>query len=352
MKFKPHIQEIQRYIVNDEDRSGCLRLDKNEYNVDLPAEILDQLRGCVTSYVVQAYPSTYGTLSTASKLLDYGNQDGILLTPGSDYGLKLCYEALLEPGDKVGLPYPTYAMNEVFAKLGNHPIVNFEYGPNLQIKADALFAGLDEISMFVLANPNQPTGRLETDALIQKLVAECRTRDIWLVVDEAYFEFSGYTAAKYIAEYPNLIVLRSFSKGYGMAGLRLGAALSQPNNIRYLGKAMPVYAIDAFALAALEVLLGNQAYFRQVQSDLRDARTTIETFYNARGCRALPSDTNFVMVESNSLFDTNLYISELKKRNILIRGPWRKHPYTDAFRVTTSSPANIEILKKVTAEIL
>lgn len=352
MKFKPHIEAIHRYLINDVDRSPFLRLDKNEFSFPFPPPILEEIRAAVGDYLLQAYPSTHDTLNHAAILLEHADENQILLTSGSDYALKLCYEALGHPGDRVALPNPTYAMNEVYAQLAEMSIVPLPYGRDLKLAQDHLFASLGQAAMIVLANPNQPTGRRENDQLIRELLDKTSARQQWLIIDEAYHAFSGYTAAHYVDDFDNLIVIRSFSKSYGIAGLRVGAIISQKKNIDYFAKVLPVYPVNALALEVLRILSQHKPYFAALHQELRCGRDLIIAFYNSLKCHAFPSDANFVMVETHGVFDLPSYLDHLKRQRILVRGPWTTPPFTQAFRVTTTTSPQVECLKQATLSYL
>ncbi|WP_321491585.1 aminotransferase class I/II-fold pyridoxal phosphate-dependent enzyme [uncultured Desulfobacter sp.] len=328
-------------------------MDKNELNVPFPEGMTDEVTKLIDEYLFQAYPSTWNTIEKACILLEHKNNKEVLLVPGSDYALKLCYEALLNPGTgNVGLPDPTYAMNEVYAKIAGASITHFPYEKDLRLNQEAVFKSLSALKMIVLANPNQPTGMLEKDSFILQLLEESHKNNVWVIIDEAYYSFSNYTAAAYVQEFDNLIITRSFSKSYGVAGLRIGAIISCPKNIDYLSKALPVYCVNSIALRLLDVLVKYKPGFDKIHDEFVLQRAEIINYFNGIGCKCFNSDTNFVMVESNSVFDVGDYIRYLNGSDILIRGPWTKLPYMKAFRISVSSKENIGKLKIVTNRFL
>lgn len=348
MYFDPKIAGIQRYLINDIDRSSFIRLDKNEFNVEFPTVLLDDIKDSVSSYLLQAYPSTYKTQEYASELLEYPHPENILLVSGSDFGLKLCYESLIPLHGKVAIPTPTYAMNEVYATLANASIVTLTYNKDMLLNKEGIWDKVKSADMIVLANPNQPTGLLEDDNFIQELLKKAREANCWVVIDEAYYSFSGYSTCQYIDTYENLIVLRSFSKSYGIAGLRLGAILSSQKNIDYIAKVMPVYNVNSIALKLLEVFSEHKDYFDNLHQEMVQQRNDIIDYYRSLGCQPYGSHTNFVMVETNGEIDVLDYQNFLKEKSILIRGPWTQPPYKNAFRITLSDKASIQKLFEMT----
>jgi len=348
MRYKEHIQALNRYSINDIERSPFWRLDKNEFCTTFPPHILEAFRGRVTDYSLQAYPSTFQTNAKAASLLDHVDERQVLLLPGSDYALKLCYEAFLEPDDAVCLPEPTYAMNSVFATLAKSRISLLPYSSDFTLDRRATLDRIAGARMLVLANPNQPTGRLEDSAFIESLLETCRRQETWVILDEAYWSFSGWTAAPFLKRFPNLIVVRSFSKSYGLAGLRLGAVIANSENVQYLANALPVYPVNSFALACLDVLLEHRSYFLSIVQEMCAVRNKISALYRGLGFDPHDSATNFVMVEAPSKFDAQAYIDFLKQNGILIRGPWTRPPYKNAFRVTLCGSKEFELLESAT----
>lgn len=352
MYFNPEINKIERYLINDVDRSSYIRLDKNEFNIDFPQNLLKEITQSIDSYVLQAYPSTYKTKEYAAKLLEYEEADNILLVSGSDFGLKLCYESLIPKNANIAIPSPTYAMNEVYAKLSGANINYLSYGEDMYVNKTELFNTLSNVDMIVLANPNQPTGLLEDDVFIKELLTKALDKNCWVVIDEAYYSFSGYTTTKYINEFENLIVLRSFSKSYGIAGIRLGAILSCQKNIDYISKVIPVYNVNSIGLKLLEIFTPYKPYFDDLHKEMIEQRKNIIDYYSNIGCKPYMSDTNFVMIEAEDVFAIDDYQIFLKSEGILIRGPWNKAPYRNAFRITLSNKKSIQKLFEITGKFL
>ena len=349
---KAHVDGIKRYIINDIDRSGFLRLDKNEFSVPFPDDILEDFRNCLTSYTLQAYPSTFEVNRQIAALVDHPCTEQILATPGSDYSLKACYDAFIKDGDEIGLPEPTYAMNDVYARAGGGRLVSFRYDDDLHLPYDDIEAALPRLRMIVIANPNQPTGRLEEATRFRQLLSDCRKHGVWAVVDEAYYSFSRFTVADLVDELDNLIVVRSFSKSYGLAGLRIGALIAQPQVVAYINKVMPVYCVNAVALAFLRVLTKHRSYFTHAVSEQRAGLKMVAELFKSLGCHCYESQTNFVMVESNPVVEASSFSSFLKERGILIRGPFTRHPFTNAFRISGTDPGGFATLKKATYQFL
>jgi histidinol-phosphate aminotransferase len=351
-RFKHNIASVRRFIVNDIDRSGFLRLDKNEFNVEFPTPFLDEVKENINSYLLQAYPSTYKANEYASILLEHEEESQILLTAGSDYALKACYEAFVDPGDIVGIPWPTYAMNEVYCSLVGGRIIKFPYCENFLLDQDALFKTLDSTQMVVIANPNQPTGLLEDNDCILQVLTQAQKNNIWVVIDEAYYSFCRSSVASLVEEFDNLIIIRSFSKSYGIAGLRLGAVISQAQNTEYLQKVLPVYSVNSFAIKIMEVLVNYKNFFDEIHKDMILARNRMIQYYNSIGCHAFQSKTNFVMIESNGKMNIDKYKNYLFEKKVIIREPWTSKPYKNAFRVTVSSLENIAKLEAFTSAFL
>lgn len=348
MPLKKHVDDIKRYIINDIDRSDYLRLDKNEFSVPFSDKILDSFKKHISSYSIQAYPSTFDLNRRLATLLDYPYEDHILMTAGSDYGLKACYDAFVEKEDTVGLPCPTYAMNDVFLRSSGCKTELFQYGKDLKLPYKHILEKIPDLKMLVLAYPNQPTGKIDDEDAILSIIKKAREFCVWTIIDEAYFSFSKKTFADQIKHFENLIVIRSFSKSYGLAGMRIGAILAQPKIISYINKVMPVYSVSSLSQDFLLSVIEHREDFEALVKEQIETLKNLSDFYTSLGCYCYPSDTNFIMIEESEKLACESYINFLKNHRILIRGPFTSYPFKKAFRITSTDQKGFERLKEAT----
>ncbi|MCE5233323.1 MAG: histidinol-phosphate transaminase [Mizugakiibacter sp.] len=171
------------------------------------------------------------------------------------------------------------------------------YGHDLDALATAVRA---DTRIVYLANPNNPTGTWFDDAALAELLARV-PRDVLVVVDEAYHEYVDApglgTALRFAEGHPNLIVTRTFSKAYGLAGLRVGCMISHPTVAAVLERLRESFNVNSLALAAAEAALGDRAHLERVRASNRDERAWLGAELRARGYAALPSQTNFLLLD-------------------------------------------------------
>jgi histidinol-phosphate aminotransferase len=235
----------------------------------------------------------------------------IFIGNGSDEAIDLLFRAFCEPGSSKAFIFPpTYGMYEVSAAINNVEVEkiplneNFELPPSEKIKAE-----LSPTGLLFICSPNNPTGN-STDLQRVKEIATCFSGLV--VVDEAYIDFSeNKSAISLLAEIPNLVVLQTFSKAYGLAGARIGMAFANPDIIAILNRIKPPYNINTLSMtAAQEVLSNNEKISIQI-NEIKEERNrlVIELLKLKFVNRIFPSEANFLLIQfsnSKKVFNTLL----------------------------------------------
>jgi len=276
---------------------GCrdtLRLDFNENTVACPPKVREVLgrisAGSLTRYPergpVEAIVATYLGLQPAQ----------VALTNGVDEAIHVLFEAFLEEGDELLLPVPTYTMYEIYASATNARAVAVQAADDLKFPFERLLAAISpRTKIIAIANPNSPSGSAATRAQLLEIAA--RAPQAVLLVDEAYFHFHGETVIDLIGKIPNLMLARTFSKAYGLAGLRLGLLAGPEELMRWVRRVLSPYSVNSLALACLPPALEDEAYLDWYVGEVLAARTEFEAALDAAGVRRWPSHANFVLVE-------------------------------------------------------
>lgn len=262
---------------------------------------------------VNRYPE-YDALQLA--IADYCgvNRDQVLLTNGSDQAIDTVFRTFIDPGDGVIMPSPTFGMIEQAAKLAGASIAAPLYlQPDLAFPFDEV---LDKSAkLIVMCNPNSPTGTLVKAADIEKIAALAPKAII--MVDEAYFEFSGISAVPLIQKYPNVVVTRTFSKAFGLAGLRLGYAIASTEHIAEMRKACGPYAVSSVAQAAgLATLKDRQTMTAYVREVMDQAKPFVEQFFTANHIRFYDSSANFILFQPDNW---EVILNSLDDNGVLVR---------------------------------
>jgi histidinol-phosphate aminotransferase len=220
----------------------------------------------------------------------------VALTNGVDEAIHVLFEAFLEDGDELLLPVPTYTMYEVYASATAARVVPVQAADDLQFPFERLLAAITpQTKIIAIANPNSPSGTVATRAQILELAR--RAPHAVLLVDEAYFHFHGETVIDLIATVPNLIVARTFSKAYGLAGLRLGLLAGSAELMRWIRRVLSPYSVNSLALACLPAAIEDTAYLDWYVGEVLAGRRLFEAALDAAGVRRWPSRANFILVE-------------------------------------------------------
>ncbi len=220
----------------------------------------------------------------------------VALTNGVDEAIHVLFETFLEAGDEVLLPVPTYTMYEVYASATDARIVAVQAADDLQFPFERLLAAITpRTKIIAIANPNSPSGSVATRAQLIEIAS--RAPQAVLLVDEAYFHFHGETVIDLVGVVPNLIIARTFSKAYGLAGLRLGLLAGPVEMMRWVRRVLSPYSVNSLALACLPPALEDKAYIDWYVGEVIAARADFEAAVDAVGVRRWPSRANFVLVE-------------------------------------------------------
>ncbi|HEY4948791.1 MAG TPA: histidinol-phosphate transaminase [Candidatus Acidoferrales bacterium] len=288
------VARMRPYHPPLEGRDGKLRLDFNENTIGCSPLVRRAIRD-LTSASVSMYPEQESVRRELAKFFG-AHADELLLTNGTDEALHLVVDTFVEPDDAVLLVEPTFAMYRFYSELAGARIQALRYDDKtMQFPMSGLLAALRKgPRMFFLANPNNPTGGVLRPAELRRILAAAKKTLV--VVDEAYFEFSGITIVPWIRRYNNLVVTRTFSKAAGLAGLRLGCIFAHRSIAVHFRKAQSPYPVNVAALVAARATMRDRNFLRGTLREFRRSRKELE-----RGLRRLdipffPSAANFVLL--------------------------------------------------------
>ena len=185
--------------------------------------------------------------------------DMVALTNGVDEAIHVLFDAFLEDGDELLLPVPTYTMYEVYASATDARAVTVQAADDLEFPFERLLAAITpRTKIIAIANPNSPSGSVATRAQLTQIARSAPHAVVF--VDEAYFHFHGETIIDLIGALPNLAVARTFSKAYGLAGLRLGVLAGAAELMRWVRRVLSPYSVNSVALACLPPALEDASY--------------------------------------------------------------------------------------------
>lgn len=313
------IQNLESQGAPPEGRAGKIRLDMNENTAGASPAVVRALRRAAGRRELGTYPEYEAARAALARHFGV-SANQLLLTNGIDDGLKLICDTFVEPGDLLLVPAPTFSMYRFFHSVAGGRTVALPYDRNFRLPVGRLLDALQPRRgrpprWLVLANPNNPTGTLIPKAELKIILRG--TAGTLVVIDEAYFDYSGETVLSWVRQYPNLVVTRTFSKAHALAGLRLGMMFACRSLADCLRRAQPVFPVNSLALAAaLESIRHPESIRKHVQQVLT-ARALLCQYLDSLGVLYAPSAANFVFA---SLGENAPEIARrLEKRRILVR---------------------------------
>ena len=236
-----------------------LWLDKNENTDPILAQVTSRVLAGILSATLQTYPECAPLYRKLAARLGL-EINSLLLAHGSDGVIRTVFETFIEPGDGVLFPSPTFAMYTVYSRIYGAKAIPLEYqpsegGPSLSAARVSEEIARSKPKLVCLPNPDSPTGTVFSPAELREIIVAAQENAAVILVDEAYFPFYDQTVIGLTREFPHLIVARTFAKAWGVAGLRIGYAVSHPLVTPFLHKVRPMYEVNTLAVAALEQLL-------------------------------------------------------------------------------------------------
>jgi histidinol-phosphate aminotransferase len=331
LEARPAVRTLPAYHPPLGGRKG-LRLDFNENTVGCSPRVLARLRE-ITAEEIACYPERAPVEAAVAQHLDI-KQEELLLTNGVDEAIQLLCQTFLQTGDEVLIVVPTFAMYQIFAaatgaQVITVPATDFSRFPT----ADLISRITSNTRLIAIANPNNPTGCV---ALPEDLIEiACRAPQAALMVDEAYFEFYGETLLRQSRRIPNLFVARTFSKAYGLAGLRIGVLAGNAEHIQMVSKLTSPYNVNGVALACLPAALADDEYIRRYVGQVREGRDELQKEFDQWGIRCWPSQANFVLASFGAMKDA--VIHSMRARRILLRDRSSDYGCEGCVRITLGS---------------
>jgi histidinol-phosphate aminotransferase len=309
-----------------------LRLDFNENTFECSPQVLKVLAE-ISASALTRYPereSVEGKLAQSLGL----KPEQVLLTNGVDEAIHVLCQAFLDPGDELLIPAPTYTMYEVYGSAAAAALKMLPPEPGFAFPFAAMLEAIGpRTRLIAIANPNSPTGTTCTRDQILSVCA--RAPRAAVLVDEAYYHFFGETVLDLIGKVPNLIVARTFSKAYGLAGLRLGMLAAPVETQRWLRTVISPYSVNNLALACLPAALEDRAYLDWYVGEVKAARAEMAAAFVRMGLTQWPSGANFILVEIGPKHGE--FVEGLRRRGVLTRNRSQDPGCAGCVRITAGT---------------
>jgi len=323
----------------------AVRMDTS-INVLGPNTAISDVLGECRDWDLNQYPTPYSDGLRRALADAYGlHEDNFVVGNGSDEVLDIIFKSFMEPGQTVVAPYPSYVLHSFFVKVNGGTYATEDLGPGFSLDADRLLKAKAKI--ILLCTPNNPTGNSFDRRAVERLVRE---HDGPVVVDEAYGEYSESSFLPLVDDFENLIVTRTFSKAYGMAGMRVGYMASNRRMADVMQRVKIPYSLNRVSEAAAIAALANPSYVEEGVRIVREQRDALSSGLKALGFQPFPSHSNFLLFRSPRT--SSELVSRLAAKGVLIRDFGRLRMLEDCVRTTIGTPELNELLLSKLKEVM
>jgi histidinol-phosphate aminotransferase len=346
--FRPTIEAMAGYIPGEQPKPGTkiIKLNTNENPYPPSPRAMAVLQNLDSEWL-RRYPDPFArSFCQASSLALGVPADWIIVGNGSDDVLNILIRACAEGTDRpIAYPMPTYVLYRTLAAMQPATVSEVPYGENFELPIDQLVAANAAITF--IASPNSPSGHSVAIADLRELAQ--RVTGV-LAIDEAYVDFAETSALSLVQEFEHVIILRTLSKGYSLAGLRMGFGIAHPNLLSGLFKVKDSYNIDAIATAVGTAAMQDQAYKDTCAEKVKTSRTQLTLDLKNLGFTVLPSQGNFVLATSIAHNAEQLYLA-LKERGILVRY-FNQAGLSDKLRITVGTEEQNQTLMEALSIVM
>ena len=311
-----HVLRLAKKGASPAATPGEIRLDRNEQPVPPSPRVQEAIRNAAA--MAHRYPGA-GSPELRAAIAKYNKvaAEQVVVGNGSDELIEWVARAFLANGDEVIIPSPSFFYYINATQSVGGVIVNAPRKPDFTLDIEGIFAAVTaRTKVLYIANPNNPTG---TPATRGELIEILDRSDFLVVVDECYHEFLGETVVDLLPKYPQLMIMRSFSKAFGLAGLRVGYAMASPEFCDYLTRVAQSYSVNRIAQAAAQAAIEDPSFAQQKIREVCEQRTLLAQALTGLGYKVANSATNFLLVSGAPLGKTSGEIAgHLRKSNIYV----------------------------------
>jgi histidinol-phosphate aminotransferase len=353
---RANIRRMRGYVPGEQPTSsGVVKLNTNENPYPPSDAVLDALHG-IEAETLRRYPppTASGFCSLASRVHNL-RPENVIAVNGGDELLRLAITTFVDPGEPIGVARPCYGLYEVLPAIQDCPVVSVQLEEDWSLPFD--FAGAmnaAKAKLVIIANPHAPSGHLTT---VERLAEIAEELDGVLLIDEAYVNFIdeglNHDAVKLVREFSNVLILRTLSKGYSLAGLRFGYGMGAESLIEpMMTKAKDSYNVDAVAQKLAIAALESRGDASRTWEAVRGERRRLATALEGLGFSSSPSQSNFILVKPpvNVRGGASGIYEALKEQRILVRY-FDQDRLRDKLRITVGRPEENDVLLSALKEL-
>ena len=334
------------YVPGEQPQTGkAIKLNTNENPYPPSPKVAEAISVAATR--LERYPDPLGTAFriAAAGVLKV-DPDMVLCGNGSDDCLTILTRAFVGPGKKIRFPSPSYVLYRTLAELQGARFEEVPLTSNFEL-SDEFFRPSDDLRLVYIPNPNSPTGTVIKHEQILRLADELSCP---IVVDEAYVDFAPESAVSLVAKNPKIIVTRTLSKSYALAGLRFGYLVANPEIVSMLRKVKDSYNTDMLSISGATAAISDQSWLKENVSKVIQTRDRMTSELRSIGFTIIDSHANFVWCTHAKNAAKPIY-EELKRRGILVR--YMNYPaWMDGLRISVGTNEQIDALILLLREIV
>jgi histidinol-phosphate aminotransferase len=330
------IRSMTGYVPGESALSpDTVKLNQNENRYKPSSRVAAAVATAVGN--LDLYPDSSSASLRRAAAQVYGvRPEQVMATNGSDEMLRILFQTYCDPGDTAVSFYPSYTYNDTLAAMQDvrHRLIDFEGEYGIPEQLDLAGAKL-----VFLCNPNAPTGTVFPESEVRRLIKSAPGSVV--VIDEAYADFSGQTSIPLLSEYPNVVVVRTFSKAYSLAGLRVGLGFANEPLLAEMEKVRDYYNVDRLAQAGAEAALLDREWLERTTRQIIATRERTAEALRALGFTVYGSGANFLLVRLASPGAAESLWRRLRERRILIRY-FKNRGIADCVRVSVGTDADMD----------
>ena len=312
-----NIKELVR-IFDQNERKDYLRLDLNENPGGLPQDFIDSVLSDISPQFIAQYPETLHFTEVLAKHLNT-DISHVCLVNGSSEGIRYIIQAFTSVKGRIVGVVPSYFMFQIYSEMYGREFIKVPYNKDLSMDINNIIAELTEdTQLLVLLNPNNPMGNVYTEEEFEKIMEICRKKQITVLIDEAYHYFYPKTFIQYALNERHVLVTRTFSKLFSLAGCRLGYVVGHPEEIKMVQKFCTPHNTNAFAMKFAEAILETPGVLDSLISNFNEGRKYLIDTLDANGYRYKGEAGNFMFIEPKT--EAQTIVDRMKaEKKILIK---------------------------------
>lgn len=343
-----NVLDLYREPERMNERLNMIRLDRNERLGPFPTATFTEMKRLFTADLLSTYPDPTPLYAKVSRMTGLA-EDCFFFTNGSDAALRLIFHAFLQKGDTVVLSDPSYAMLSVYAKIREARAALVPYDDCIRLDLQRLEGLLHaRPRLLALPNPDQPTGTVVPSDSLRRLIALAEQSGTVVVIDEAYHPFYPNSVVPWVKEFSNLLVTRSFSKAYGLSGLRLGMMIGSAPLVEYASRLRGLHEVNAMAVIIGGYLLDHPKVIDDYVKEVSLGREVLRQGANEMGLGFPTCYANFQLMQVPPAHSTRAIMEGMKGRGYLIKGDFRASCLRDCIRATVGPP---DLMKRFLIEL-